>query len=331
MTAGTIDVPKVGPVNKAAVYGVGGAAALYVGWRWWKARQATASAAAAAAQSTDGSFADAGTLPSVSGAVPADGSFGGTTGGTGSDTTGQILTNSQWSNDALAKLTSTGSYDAGAVAAALGAYLTSQPLTSDQQAIVRAAIGVSGYPPVGTFSIIPGGDTGLSVAPSGLSATNVSTSSASIGFTGVPGATSYQVVVNGVPGATGASSPIPVTGLAQNTPYTVHVVAKTASGKTSPDSPSITFHTQVGPAGAVSGLKVTDRSNSTITLAWNPVPNAKGYRLFVNGHQNGNSVVYTAGAVRYLKANTSYTVGVQALNENNAPGPMATIKASTTR
>lgn len=328
MIGGTIDIPKVGQVPKVAAYGIGAVAAGYVGWRWWQSRNSAASSAAP----TDPGFEDPGTLPGVNGAVPSDGSFGGTTGGTGDAGTGQITTNSAWSNDALAKLTATGSYDAGLVAAALGNYLGGQPLSSDQQSIVRAAIAVSGYPPVGSFSIISGGDTGLTVAPSGLSAVNVTTSNAQIQFTGVPGATGYQAYRNGVAAESAGSSPITMAGLAQNTSYTVHVVAKTAAGKASPDSPSITFKTAISSVGAPTGLRVASTPPSTptqVNLTWNPVANAKGYQILVNGAQNGNTVTYNGGAARYLKAGTKYTIAVRAVNQNNVPGPQASISVTT--
>lgn len=323
---GTIDIPKVGPVPKLAVFGILGAGAAYVGWRYWQNRSAGTADASA---TTDPGFADPGTLPGVAGAVPDDGSFGGTTGGTGGDSAGQILTNSAWSNDALAKLTATGSYDAGAVAAALGAYLGSTPLSSDQQSIVRAAIAVSGYPPVGSFSIIPGGDATLAVAPSGLSAQSIATTSASIAFTGVPGAASYVAYRNGVAAQSSSASPIVMTGLAAGTSYTVHVVAKTSAGKVSPDSPSITFKTAVAAVSTPTGLKVTATTSSTVTVTWKAVPGAKGYQVFANGAQNGNSVVYNEATARYLKAGTRYSIGVKAIGADNKTSGMATVPATT--
>lgn len=320
---GTIDIPKLGSVPKPAAIAVGAAAVGFIGWRWWKARNAPPADQTA----TDPGFEDPGALPTVPGA---SGVYGGTTGGTGSDQSGAILTNAQWSNDVLAKLTGTGAYEAGDVADALGAYLAGRPLTSDQQRIVQAAIAVSGKPPVGDFTLIPGGDTGLMVAPSGLSATGVTTTTASITFTGVPGAAGYTAVVNGVDKASASSSPIALTGLTQNTAYTVHVVAKTAAGKASPDSPSVTFKTLVAGVGAPTGLHVPQGTTQTlIPLSWNPVAGAKGYQILVNGKQNGNTVTFNGGAARYLKKGTRYTLGVRAINANNTPGPTATITAST--
>lgn len=59
----------------------------------------------------------------------------------------QATTNAQWVQAAISALTSQG-YTATQVTAALGAYTTGSNLTADQVAIVNAAIGVEGYPPV---------------------------------------------------------------------------------------------------------------------------------------------------------------------------------------
>jgi hypothetical protein len=323
---GTFDIPKIGQVPKVAVLGIGGAGAAYVAYRWWQARNGTGADGTAP---TDPGFEDPGTLPGVAGAVPDDGSFGGDTGGTGGSSTGQITTNSAWSNDALAKLTGTGAYDAGAVADALGAYLSARPLTADQIRIVQAALAVSGQPPVGTFTLIPGGDTSLGVAPSGLSVTGVTTTSASVAFTGVPGAASYRAYLNGIPGPTAASSPIPLTGLSQNTSYAVKVVALTSSGKASPDSPSVSFKTTVAAVAAPTGLHTSNVGPTSFYLGWNKVPGAAGYQILINGKQVGQSILANQGPATGLKKGTKYTIGVRAINANNSVGPTATITATT--
>lgn len=328
--SGSITLPGVGDVPKIGLIGVGAAAVGFIGWKYWQARNGTG---ADVADATDPGMEDPGTLPGVSGAVDPNNQYGSNTGDSGSDATGQILTNSQWSNDALAKLTQTGSYDAGAVAAALGNYLGSQPLSSDQQSIVRAAIAVSGYPPVGSFSIISGGNTDLTVAPTGLQASSVSTTAATVSFTAVPGATEYRIFRSGITAPVGASSssPIVVSGLTPGTSYTVHVTAYTASGKASPASSPLSFKTAAQSLTAPAGLHSVraNTGTTTIAMAWNPVTGAKGYQILVNGHQNGNTVTYNSGVAHGLKKGTTYTVGVRAIGNTNNPGPTATISTST--
>jgi hypothetical protein len=67
---------------------------------------------------------------------------------------GSVYTsNSAWAQAATAGLTDIG-YDGTAVAAALGAYLTGQPVTADQAKIINAAIAEFGPPPIGNFQVI---------------------------------------------------------------------------------------------------------------------------------------------------------------------------------
>ena len=71
----------------------------------------------------------------------------GSAGGTGTVPVAAATTNAMWSQAAVSQLTSQGQYDAGAVQAALGVYLTGGTLSGEQQAIVQSAIAVEGYPP----------------------------------------------------------------------------------------------------------------------------------------------------------------------------------------
>lgn len=81
--------------------------------------------------------------------------------GAGTTVSGSIYTsNSAWAQAVTAGLTDIG-YTGTDVAAALGLYLTGLPLTTDQAAIVQAAIAEYGAPPVGSFQVInqPSGNT----------------------------------------------------------------------------------------------------------------------------------------------------------------------------
>jgi hypothetical protein len=80
---------------------------------------------------------------------------------------------------------------------------------------------------------------------------------------------------------------------------------------------------------APANLKVTKTTTTSITLDWAETPGAKGYKLLVNGKQNGSSVLYSGGTVRYLTKNTHYTIGVQAIGGGDKLGPIATISAQT--
>lgn len=83
---------------------------------------------------------DTGSSSPVTGVTPSY-YYNPTTSGTTSPTT-----NAQWAQAAEEYMTQQG-YDALAVAAALGKYLTNQNLTDDQLSIVQTAIAFEGYPP----------------------------------------------------------------------------------------------------------------------------------------------------------------------------------------
>lgn len=80
---------------------------------------------------------------------------------------------------------------------------------------------------------------------------------------------------------------------------------------------------------APSGIKVTSSTTTSITLDWAPVAGAKGYKLLVDGKQNGSSVLYSGGTVRYLGKNTQHTIGVQAIGAGDKVGPIGSISART--
>lgn len=80
---------------------------------------------------------------------------------------------------------------------------------------------------------------------------------------------------------------------------------------------------------AVTGLKAAKKGATYVNLDWNAAAGAKGYKLYANGVQNGNSVLYSAGTVNGLKKNTSYTLGVAAVFPGDKMGPRATISVRT--
>lgn len=148
----------------------------------------------------------------------------------------QSTTNAQWSQNAVSALSGEG-YNATSVMAALGQYLMGGSLTSDQQAIVSAAIGAEGYPPQsgangyppamntsapsgqstqGVTPSQPGGGTSSAVAGpiSNLQSTAKSKTSFTVRWNPVPGASGYSWVVtqmNGVHVKSGSGSPTTVT------------------------------------------------------------------------------------------------------------------------
>lgn len=81
---------------------------------------------------------------------------------------------------------------------------------------------------------------------------------------------------------------------------------------------------------APTSLKAVSVGPTSVTLDWAAVSGAKGYKVLVNGKQNGNSVLFSGGAARYLKKGTRYTLGVAGIfGSDNKTGPVASITVTT--
>lgn len=147
MAEATIDLPGAGKVPRNVLLVVGAAGVGFVGYSWWKRRQA----APTATQDVN----DAVGAVSYTGSPNTAGATGNATITAG--TTGGITTNADWDQAATTYLEQHGNYDGGALSTALGKYLSRDPagLTDAEVAMVMAARGAFGDPPVGgPYSII---------------------------------------------------------------------------------------------------------------------------------------------------------------------------------
>lgn len=253
--AENVNVPKVGPVNRKAVLIIGGGGVLYVAWRWYQQRSAAQAVADDGAVTDDG-FGDVGAIPSVTGAytgqevgLPDDSST------TGTDAYGfHGTTNSQWTQYAASQLSQSDDWSYTAVLAALGAYLAGRPLTTAQVQIVQAAIAVAGQPPEGYHVLVPGGDAPITIAPSGVTAKGIGTTSVQVSWSPVAGAAGYHLYMAGGNLIVGESTS--TTGVVGNLQpghtYSLQVAAHTGSGQTGPKSGVVkatTLH-QTGPVAS---------------------------------------------------------------------------------
>ncbi|RIE03555.1 S8 family peptidase [Cohnella faecalis] len=173
---------------------------------------------------------------------------------------------------------------------------------------VRAknASGSSSYSTISatTLSSAPG-------APSGLSASST-TSSITLSWSPVSGAASYSLYRNGSLVTTTTSTSYTYSGLAGGTSYSVGVSTNNASGSSAVSSMTVSTQSGSGAPAAPSGLSASSTSNN-ITLSWLAVSGATSYTLQLNG-----TTVTTTASTSYtfsgLAANTTYTVGVAAVN-----------------
>jgi hypothetical protein len=107
-------------------------------------------------------------IPGVLGAVSPTNSYGsGDTGNTGDTTSGpgHFKTNGEWTDYVVGKLSQSDTWSYTDIVIAIGNGLAGRPTTTAQQDILRAAIAVGGQPPEGAIVIVPGGNTGITVAP----------------------------------------------------------------------------------------------------------------------------------------------------------------------
>lgn len=222
---------------------------------WWYVRrnQAASTAAGANGSQTDPA-GNTGTIDPSTGYVygtPEDtaalanqdtGSSGtGSSGTSGSTTGGTYATNSAWEEAAINYLVGIG-VDPTEANAAIAQYLSSQQLTTQQQADVNEAIQQLGAPPQPpnpqnpTQIVSPPspGPTYATNPPTGLTASNVGSTSASLQWNSASGATGYQVIYQagtGTPQTTtvsGNQTSVTLSGLQPSTMYSVQVQAQPA-------------------------------------------------------------------------------------------------------
>ncbi len=326
-----VDIPKVGPVNKKVLIGVGVALAGFLAWRYYLAGSGAAPADEGAA-AEDAGYEDGGTIPAVEGATDWYGSGSSSSGDTTSSTSQALTTNAAWSQYASNQLVALDVASGSDIATALGNYLAGRPLTSAQQAIVQAAIAYAGYPPVGTHVVVPGGDTDITVAPTGLKVIGQSPNSVTLSWVAVAGASFYDVYRSGAAsnavrsGATSAT----ISGLNPNTSYTFQVAAVSGSGKAGPRSSSVSGKTAAVSLARPSTPSVTAITATGAKVSTGRVAGATGYRWYVNGKLNG-ATDGPAHSISGLKKSTKYTVSVKADNSTQAPGPESAKRSFTTR
>ncbi len=134
----TVNVPGIGPVKDAYVWGGIALVAGIVGYAWW--RKSSTPTDFVGAEPDDYATSDY--------ESPLGWTGGNSTGNYPSLDPNAIDTNGEWTLAAVSTLVDAG-WDASAVFIALGKYLARQRLTANQIEIVQAAIAAHGTPPSG--------------------------------------------------------------------------------------------------------------------------------------------------------------------------------------
>jgi|GEM_PF-1381246 len=145
-------------------------------------------------------------------------------------------------------------------------------------------------------------------APTGLSITGVTTSTATASWTPVSGAAGYQYVVDNTPadpivaGITTTLTTVTLSGLAAASLYYVHVRTECTTGDSSVwVTDSFTTLPAVIPCIAASGLMAASVTDSSAVLSWNTTMGVSGYEYVINTTLSAP----TAGGT--FTTDTSYT------------------------
>jgi hypothetical protein len=327
--AGDVDLPAVGKVSKKIIIPVAVVAVGFVGWRFYMARQGDGTDEA----TTDPGYDDPGVLPAVSGAVDPDNAYGsGAAPAPSTDDYGfNGTTNSQWTQYTAGQLAQSDRWSFTDILEALGSYLAGKPLTALQQSIVNSAVAIGGTPPVGTHVVVPGGNTPITIAPTGVKIVSTTTTSVTLSFNSVSGAAGYRAYRGGgsnVGSSTGTT--ITVSHLEPNTSYSLSVAAVTASGATGPHSSPVSGKTKGVNLSKPSTPTVSNITKTSAHVRTGAVSNADGYNWYLNGVAHGHSdgPTYTLSG---LKSRTPYKVTVRADTSTGAPGPVSSTRSFKTK
>lgn len=309
---------------------VAGGAILYVGYRWYSARGDSEETTVLAPEEDYGATGSAtGTGYSY---IPTSSSDS-----TNETDSSVISTNQQWSQAGVTYATSVG-YDPSAAALALGKYLGTQPITKDEQNIVRVVLGALGSPPTGgPYTVITDTSSTPSTftAPTGLRTWDVTTSN-QIGFQWNPviGASGYRIFradLGNEPIGDSTDTTFWARGLNSGQTYKFQVAARTANGSIGPKSSVYTAKTKSVALKAPTGVKVVTTTKNTATVKWNAVAGADSYAIYVDGFARGSSDDKTQFTVYGLLPNRSYKITVKADAQNQTPGPVSSAVTAKTK
>jgi hypothetical protein len=334
MADGDVDIPKIGPLPKKVLIPLAVGLAGFVAWRFWQAKKGTG-ADAGDSTVTDGDFgAVDSSIPGVVGAVSPTNSYGdsGNTTDNGDDPT-RFTNNAQWTEYVVGKLQQSDTWSYTDIVTAIGLGLAGKPTTTAQQSILRAALAIGGQPPSGAIVIVSGGNTSITVAPTGLKVTAVTQTTVSLSWNAVPGAASYRVYRSGASTNVGSSTgtTIRIDGLQPATSYSFHVAALSSSAQAGPNSANVNAKTSAYALAKPSTPTVGSITKNSVKVSTKAVPHADGYRWYINGGTRGYSESPTNYSIGGLAAGHKYTVTVAADLAHQNPGPVSAGKTFTTK
>jgi hypothetical protein len=153
-------------------------------------------------------------------------------------------------------------------------------------------------------------------APTGLTVTNITPTTAQLNFSGPASGTGYTVTLTpqGGPSTTltASGSPVQLTGLTPGTSYALSVVVSCGAGLTS--QPATVVFSSSALCPAVTGLTVTASGSTGATVRFTGPANATGYQITYAPTSGGTPLTVTATAspvsISGLTSAETYTVSV---------------------
>lgn len=217
---------------------------------------------------------------------------------------------------------------------------SSQIASTTDSTFTSGQVGIGSYNDAGTFDdlSVSVNDTEAPTTPTGLSSSNVTTSSMDLSWN----AATDNVGVTGYKIYTGGSNPVDVdnvtsttiSGLTQNTSYTFTVSAYDAASNESAQSSGVNVTTADGQAPSVpTGFAVSNETSSSVDLDWNASTDnvgVVGYNLYTSGSNPVDVGNVTGITVSNLSPATSYTFSVSAYDAaSNESAQSSGVNATT--
>jgi chitinase len=185
-----------------------------------------------------------------------------------------------------------------------------------------------------------GADTTPPSVPSGLSASNIGTSSITLSWAASTdagsGVNNYELLRGGSLIASPTGTSHTDTGLSAGTAYSYQVRAKDKAGNVSALSAALLTGTASGNCAAApatpAGLSAPSKSATSVNLAWNAVAAGPNCTVQYRVNQGATQVAQgaaTSASVTNLTPDTSYTFTVSAFNQAGSSQPSAPITVRT--
>ncbi len=161
--------------------------------------------------------------------------------------------------------------------------------------------------------------------PTGLTFISSTSTSISMSWTAVAGATIYKIYKNGVLSDSSNTTTGSLSGLTGNTTYNVQVQSYSPTAGVGALSSAVSMSTRVATP---TGLTFTSATQTTVNMSWAYVTGATGYKVYKNGVLAGTFASNTA-SLSGLNMSTSYSIQVLAYNANGDSGLSSAVSMTT--